>query len=57
MNKNFFLKNVVALQLEKQYLQESEFEVNRNRKCITYIIFEDEFAFEPYLSKLNFIDR
>ena len=56
MNKNFFL-NVVALQLEKQYLQESEFEVNRNRKCITYIIFEDEFAFEPYLSKLNFIDR
>ena len=57
LSPKVFMKNVVALQLEKQYLQEWEFEVNRNRKCITYIIFEDEFAFEPYLSKLNFIDR
>ena len=53
----FFIKNVVALQLENQYLQEWDFELYRNRKCITYRIFKDEFRLEPYLTKLNFIDR
>merc|ERR1712121_510113 len=57
LSPKVFMKNVVTLQLEKQYLQEWELEVNRNRKCITYRIFKDDFSFEPYLSKLNFIDR
>ena len=51
------MKNVVALQLENQYLQEWDFEVNRNRKCTIYRIFKDQIAFEPYLAKLNFMDR
>ena len=52
-----FMKNVVVKQLENQYLQEWQAEVNRNRKCITYRIFKDQLVFEPYLNKLNFIDR
>ena len=52
-----YMKNVVALQLENQYLQEWDQEIYRNRKCITYRIFKDELSFEPYLSELNFVDR
>ena len=52
-----FMKNVVCLQLESQYLQLWQAEVNRNRKCITYRIFKDQLVFEPYLKKLNFVDR
>ena len=52
-----YMKNVVALQLENQYLQKWDFEVKRNRKCTIYRIFKDQFSFEPYLAKLNFIDR
>ena len=52
-----FMKNVVNLQLQNKYLQEWDFEIYRNRKCITYRIFKDNLIFEPYLTKLNFIDR
>ena len=52
-----FMKDVVILQLENQYIQEWEFEIYRNRKCITYRIFKDQLSFEPYLVNLNFIDR
>jgi hypothetical protein len=52
-----FMKNVVRLQLENQYLQIWEAELNRNRKCITYRIFKDQIMFEPYLKNLNYIDR
>ena len=52
-----FMKNVVSLQLKNQYLQEWDFEVNRNRKCTIYRTFKDKISFEPYLRKLNFIDR
>ena len=52
-----FMKNVVSLQLKNQYLQEWDFEVHRNRKCTIYRTFKDQISFEPYLSKLNFIDR
>ena len=51
------MKNVVSFQLENQYLQEWDSEVNRNRKCTIYRIFKDQLSFEPYLVKLNFIDR
>ena len=40
-----FMKNVVCLQLESQYLQLWQAEVNRNRKCITYRIFKDQLVF------------
>ena len=52
-----FMKNVVALSLENQYLQEWDAELQRNRRCITYRIFKDELTLEPYLFKLNFVDR
>ena len=52
-----FLKNKVCLQLENQYLQLWQAEVNRNRICVNYRIFKDELTFEPYLKKQNFIDR
>ena len=52
-----FMKNVVASQLENQYLQEWNAEVNRNRKSITYRIFKDTFCFEPYLRNLHYLDR
>ena len=52
-----FMKNVIASQLQNQYLQEWDAEVQRNRRCVTYRIFKDELIFEPYLSKLNFVDR
>ena len=51
------MKNVVALSLENQYLQEWDAELQRNRRCITYRIFKDELTLEPYLFKLNFVDR
>ena len=51
------MKNVVCLQLENQYLQVWQAELNRNRKCVTYRIFKDQHLFESYLKKLNFMDR
>ena len=54
---NFFMKHVVCSQMENQYLQLWQAEVNRNRKCITYRIFKDQLVFESYLKNLNFIDR
>ena len=55
--KSFMMKNVVALQLQNQYIQEWDFEVNRNRKCVAYRIFKDEIRMEPYLAKLDFVNR
>ena len=52
-----FMKNVVTLSLQNQYLQEWTAEVYRNRKCISYRIFKDTFSFEPYLKNLHFLDR
>ena len=51
------MKNVVVSQLKNQYLQSWQAEVNRNRKCITYRIFKDQFVFESYLNTQNFINR
>ena len=51
------MKKVVHSQLENQYLQFWQAEMNRNRKCITYRIFKDQLRFEPYLKNLNFIER
>ena len=52
-----FMKNVIASQLENQFIQEWESETYRNRKCVAYRIFKDEIRFEPYLTKLDFVDR
>ena len=52
-----FMKKIVSLQLESQYLQEWDFEVHRNRRCVIYRIFKDNFVFEPYLKNLDFINR
>ena len=52
-----FMKDIVCLQLENQYLQLWQAEMYRNRKCITYRIFKDQLILEPYLKTLNFIDR
>lgn len=52
-----FMKNIISQQLENQYLQEWHFEVNRNRKCIVYRIIKEKVSLEPYLEKLNFIER
>ena len=52
-----FMKNVVSLHLKTQYLQEWNFEVNRNRKCTVYRILKDSHCFEPYLTKLSFVER
>ena len=52
-----FMKNVVAEQLKLQFFQTWESEVYRNRKCVSYRIFKDEIKSEPYLSKLDFMDR
>ena len=52
-----FMKNVVILQLQNQYLQLWQTEVDRNRICITYRIFKDQLVFEPYLTNLNFLNR
>ena len=57
LSPKYFMKNVVAIQLENQFVQEWEFEVHRNRKCVTYRIFKDEIKFEPYLIKLDFVNR
>ena len=52
-----YMKNIVSLQLENQYLQGWNFEVNRNRRCIAYRIFKDKLTLEPYLANLNFLER
>ena len=57
LTPKMFMKNVVVLQLENQFLQDWDSEVYRNRRCITYRIFKDKFQPEAYLSHLNFLDR
>ena len=52
-----FMCNVVSLQLEDQYLQGWNFEVNRNRRCIIYRILKDKPSLEKYFSYLNFSER
>ena len=46
-----FMKSVISQELENQYLQEWNFEVNRNRKCILYRNIKDKPSLEPYLTK------
>ena len=52
-----YMKHEIGLKLENQFLQEWQFEVFRNRKCVAYRIFKDEVIFESYLSELDFVDR
>ena len=57
LTPKIFMKDVVVYQLENQYLQGWDAEVNSNRRCIAYRIFKDKFVFEPYLSTSNFLER
>ena len=52
-----FMKNIVFKQLDNQYLQEWNFEVQRNRKCTIYRILKEKHCFEQYLVKLSFVER
>ena len=52
-----FMKNIVSQELENQFLQVWQFEVNRNRKCVIYRNIKYTPSLEQYLSKLNFIER
>ena len=51
------MKDVISAQLKLQFTQQWEFEIFRNRKCVSYRIFKDEIKSEPYLAKLDFVDR
>ena len=51
------MKDIISTQLKTQFAQEWEFEIFRNRKCVSYRIFKDEIKTEPYLAKLDFVDR
>ena len=52
-----FMKNIVARELENEFLQIWSYEVYRNRKCIIYRNIKDTPSLEKYLSKLNFTER
>ena len=52
-----FIKNDISLQLENQYFQQWQLDVDKNRKCVAYRIFKDDIVFESYLNELEFLDR
>ena len=52
-----FMKNIISKQLESQYIQNWNLEVNQNRKCTIYRIFKEKYGFEKYLLELEFYDR
>ena len=52
-----FMKNVVVLHLEIQFVEWWEAEIYRNRRCTAYRIIKDKFVYEPYLSTSNYLDR
>ena len=51
------LKAVISSQLNNQFLQEWNFQIYNNRRCIFYRTFKDTFRFEPYLKYLDFLER
>ena len=51
------MKNIVSSQLDNQYLQEWNHEINVNRRCVVYRIFKTTLNFEPYLKDLHFVER
>ena len=52
-----FMTDIISQELENRFVQEWNFEVNRNRKCVIYRNIKDEPSLESYLSKLSFSDR
>ena len=52
-----FMNNIISKQLEDQYIQNWNLEVNQNRKCINYRIFKDRHGFEKYLLQLDFSEK
>ena len=60
-----FMKNEISLNLQAQFLQWWDAEIERNRRCLVYRIIKDncifktnnDFVFQPYLSYLNYLDR
>ena len=57
LTPKIFMKNIISNQLDSQYLQEWNFEINRNRRCLIYNIFKNTIAMEPYLKDLDFLER
>ena len=51
------LKAIISSQLNNQFLQEWNYQIYNNRRCIFYRTFKDIFRFEPYLKNLDFLDR
>ena len=51
------MTDIISQELENRFVQEWNFEVNRNRKCVIYRNIKDKPSLEPYLSKLSFSDR
>ena len=52
-----FMKTILYKRLEDQQIQTLNFESNTNGKCGVYRIFKFNNYFEPYLTKLDYIDR
>ena len=52
-----FMKIIVSKQLEDQYLQGWNLEVNQNRKCTNYRIFKEKQGLEKYLLELEFAEK
>ena len=51
------LKAVLSSQLNDQFLQDWNYQIYNNRRCIFYRTFKDTFCFEPYLNYLDFLER
>lgn len=52
-----FMQLAVSKQLEDQYLQKWNSDIDRNRKCTIYRVFKENMSMERYLIKLDFIER
>jgi hypothetical protein len=52
-----FIKSIISTQLNDQYLQKWNVEINSNRRCLIYRNFKTELKFEPYLKDLHFLER
>ena len=51
------MKPILFKKLEDQYIQIWNCDVDTNGKCTIYRIFKTDHSFEPYLTKLTYVDR
>ena len=52
-----WLKNALSQRIKDGEMQTWQSEVNNNRFCNSYRLFKQTLSFEPYLSKLEYIER